>query len=650
MKITLLDGQVKEFKQPMTVLAIAESIAVSLKKNCIGAVINNKKIVPNGAVLSKDCKLEIITERHALYKTAINYTAKVLTTFALKTVFPEGYPMMPDDDLTEHEFSAYFKSPKGIKFEDLKKIEEIANSFIGLGYDFKYFYPGDANEAEYMKQVKADGCVNVDTKVDMNSKDYIKMPTVLVRDVIFLARNALLPSTKSLFKIELTQLSGLQLEDDASGEITYRIHGIAETSETRLNQLKAELEEIKASDHKFIAKNLEIYHLDPIIGAGLPIWLPNGAILKQEIKKYLMEKEFDYDFIQIETPVIGTSQLYKISGHWDHYREDMFAPMALPKEEMVLKPMSCPHHISVYNYKQRSYKDLPLRFAEHALQHRYESSGSLTGLERVRAMELTDSHIFVRPNQVKVEFARCFNLIQEVLATFNIKIDYLSLSLRDPKNKEKYFDDDKMWNHAEAELEEVLKEMKLDYKKMPGEAAFYGPKLDIQARTAIGHEITVSTIQLDFLLPQKFELAFINALGEKERPIMIHRGLIGTYERFIAVLLEQTKGVLPLWCAPKQVEIIPVNEELNAAYADEVWKALKQAKIRAGIDNRDERLSYKIRDAQVKKIPFQLVLGKKEQEEKTVTYRKYGSEEQITVSLTEFIKILTNKIINKTYD
>lgn len=650
MKITLLDGEFKEFSKPMTVLEIAESIAISLKKKCLGAVINNKSVVPNGTIIDKDCKLEIITERHELYREVINYTAKIIVSVAAKHVFPDGKIIVNPDNLSDLEFSAYFKRAAGIKFEDLKLIEAKANEFLSSSNPFEFFYDDDA---VIQSNINPDAMVrylNLECDGESETGSYIKMPIILFAETKFLARYAIFANAKDLFKIELNQLSGLVMEDDETGEVTYRIHGVAEASEARLADLKAEIEEIKASDHKFIAKNLEIYHLDPIIGAGLPIWLPNGATLKQEIKKYLMEKEFQYDFIQIETPVIGTSQLYKTSGHWDHYRDDMFAPMELPKEEMVLKPMSCPHHISVYNYKQRSYKDLPLRFAEHALQHRYESSGSLTGLERVRAMELTDSHIFVRPDQVKAEFLRCFNLIQEVLETFNIKIDYLSLSLRDPKNKEKYFDDDKMWNHAEAELEEVLNEMKLEYVKMPGEAAFYGPKLDIQARTAIGHEITVSTIQLDFLLPQKFDLSYIGPNGERERPIMIHRGLIGTYERFISVLLEQTKGVLPLWCSPKQVEIIPVNIENNLAYAEEVHNLLKKEFMRSEIDLRDERLSYKIRDAQVRKIPFQLVLGQKEQEEKTVTYRKYGSEDQITVSLDDFVSKLRKKIAAKSYN
>ncbi|WP_339021314.1 threonine--tRNA ligase [Spiroplasma endosymbiont of Atherix ibis] len=647
MKIKLLDGKVMSFETPKTVLEIAQEISISLGKKCVGAIINSKEVVPAKATIDKDCKLELITERHELFNSVVNYTAKIITSFALKTLFPQGSLYPESEGYDKPEFFVYYDLPTKLTLEDLKEVEKLANDFINKKIEIKFedTVITDEKYKEIMSSINIKKKY-IDIMLEKNKNRYIKFPVGSLNNVIYYSRYANLNNTGDLFKIELNEITAFQIENN---KYVYKIHGLTATSEKELEEKKRKIEELKESDHKYIAKNLEIYHLDPLIGQGLPIWLPNGTILKQEIKKYLMEKEYEYDFIQIETPVIGTSKLYKTSGHWDHYRDDMFASMNLPKEEMVLKPMSCPHHISVYRYKPRSYRDLPLRFAEHALQHRYESSGSLTGLERVRAMELTDSHIFVRADQVKDEFIRCFNLITEVLKTFDIKIDYLSLSLRDPEDKEKYFNDDKMWNSAEAELEKVLNELKINYKKMIGEAAFYGPKLDIQAKTALGHEITVSTIQLDFLLPQKFELIYINYAGELERPIMIHRGLVGTYERFISVLLEQTKGVLPLWCTPQQVEIIPVNIS-KKDYAEKVREELKSKLIRTKIDLRDERLSYKIRDAQVRKIPYQLVLGDKEAENNMVTYRKYGSEEQITITLKEFIKMVKNKVKEKIYN
>ncbi|WP_339029638.1 threonine--tRNA ligase [Spiroplasma endosymbiont of Cantharis nigra] len=644
MKITLLDGNIINYDEPKSVLEVAQEISISLGKKCVGAVINDKEVVPNTALIDRDCKLQLITERHELYESVINYTAKVIVGLALKEVFPEGSLYPEEEGYNKLEFFSYFDCDQKLTLENVKKVEELSNKYISLALDIE-FKGNTFTEKDYIDMMNK---MNVKEKytmgmVDLNKKRYIKFPISAIKDVLFYSRFATLNKTSDLFKIQLNEVTAFQIRED---KFVYKIHGLTAITEKAFEEKQRKIEEIKENDHKHIAKILEIYHLDPLIGQGLPIWLPNGTILKQEIKKYLMQKEFEYDFIQIETPVIGTSDLYKTSGHWDHYRDDMFASMMLPKEEMVLKPMSCPHHIAVYKYKQRSYRDLPLRFAEHALQHRYESSGSLTGLERVRAMELTDSHIFVTPEQVKEEFIRCFNLITEVLLTFDIKVDYLSLSLRDPKDKEKYFNDEKMWNHAEAELENVLNELKIDYKKMVGEAAFYGPKLDIQAKTALGHEITVSTIQLDFLLPQRFDISYINSDGELEKPIMIHRGLVGTYERFISVLLEQTKGVLPLWCSPLQVEIIPVNLA-NKEYAEKVRDQFKEKLIRSKIDLRDERLSYKIRDSQVRKIPYQLVLGEKESENDTVTFRRYGSEQQTTVSLKEFIEMVENKIRDK---
>ncbi|AUM62434.1 threonine--tRNA ligase [Spiroplasma monobiae] len=647
MKITLLDGNIMSFDGPRSVMEIAKEISISLGKKCVGAVVNGKEIIPSKAVVDRDCKLELITERHDFFNSVVNYTAKILTAFALKKVMPEGCIFPEKEGYDKTEFFVYFDVDKKLSLEDLKQAEDFANELIGQAFEFDFITEGFEEQAyiELMTflNVKKE---YIDVMIKNNQQRYIKYPVAALNNVKFYSRYATLNNTKDLYKIELNEVTAFQTDGN---RFVYKVHGLTATSEKEFEDKKRKLEEVKENDHKYIAKNLEIYHLDPLIGQGLPIWLPNGTILKQEIKKYLMQKEFEYDFIQIETPVIGTSELYKTSGHWDHYRDDMFAPMILPKEEMVLKPMSCPHHISVYKYKQRSYRDLPLRFAEHALQHRYESSGSLTGLERVRAMELTDSHIFVRPDQVKEEFVRCFNLITEVLSTFDIKIDYLSLSLRDPEDKEKYFDDDKMWNNAERQLESVLKELNINYKKMIGEAAFYGPKLDIQAKTALGHEITVSTIQLDFLLPQKFDISYINEEGVLEKPIMIHRGLVGTYERFISVLLEQTKGVLPLWCTPQQIEIIPVNIS-KKDYAEKVMKELKTNLIRSKIDLRDERLSYKIRDAQIRKIPYQLVLGEKEEQNGTVTFRRYGCEEQTTVTLEEFNEMILKKIKEKSYN
>ncbi|WP_338972645.1 threonine--tRNA ligase [Spiroplasma endosymbiont of Panorpa germanica] len=641
MKIILLDGSVREFNKPQTIKEIATSIATSLGKKVVGGIIDEKQIVASEFIIDFDCHLELITDRHDQFLNVVNNTAALVTALAIKELYPSvnvAEIEVEDDD----EFALTFDCEPRLKLEALEEISNKAKQLIKENIEIKV----EVIDSKEFKKVSNNNPY-LSALLEKHQCKNKKAILFKLKDLYVIGNFASLSKTSDLKVIEVQQLSGSYFLGNEKNKMLQRINGMGGFKVEEFNNRIKVKEERKANDHRKIGKDLEIFHLDQLVGQGLPIWLPNGTVLKQEIKKYLMEKEWEYDFIQIETPIMGSSELYKTSGHWDHYREDMFAPMVMGNEELVLKPMSCPHHVSVYRQQPRSYRDLPIRYAEHALQHRYESSGSLTGLERVRAMELTDSHIFVRPDQLKNEFKRCFKLITEVLRTFDIQIDYLSLSLRDPEDKEKYFPDDNMWNKAEAELEETLKELNLVYKTMIGEAAFYGPKLDIQIRTALNHEITVSTLQLDFLLPEKFDLNYINPINELERPIMIHRGLIGTYERFISVLLEQTKGVLPLWCSPKQVKIIPINLENDIKYCEEIHQILKKEFIRSEIDTRDERLNYKIRDAQINKIPFQLVIGKNEQKDKTITYRRYGSEEQICLPVDKFMELIKNEINSK---
>jgi threonyl-tRNA synthetase len=642
MKITLADETVKEFDGAMTVSEIAKSIAISLGKQTIAAKINDNILIPASSVVKKDCRIEFITVKNKLEKQIAAYTAGLLTHDALRLNFDLSAVLVEAKE--DGSFYILIDTDRSFNKDDLEKIEKVANEktkTLKIVNTEKAFSDSEFAMNIFNRYVQ----LNPEYTSLVKKINHLALEAFYVSDFPdrpFLPSFAFYEDCSKVKKIKLTAASTFQFEE--GGKTYQQIRGVAASNAEYVDEYLRKEEERKKSDHRYIGKQLEIFTLDPLIGRGLPIWLPNGTIVKDEIKKYLKEKEWEYDFIQIQTPVIGTVDLYKTSGHWDHYREDMFAPMELPQEEVVLKPMSCPHHIAVYNFKPRSYRELPLRLAEHALQYRYESSGSLTGLERVRAMELTDSHIFCATSQIKDEFKRAFKLIQEVLDTFHISIDYLSLSVRDPKDKEKYFDDDKMWNNAEAQLQEVLDELGVDYIRMPGEAAFYGPKLDIQAKTVLGHEITVSTLQLDFLLPMKFDLTFVDKNGATSRPIMIHRGLIGTYERFISVLLEQTGGVLPLWLAPKQVEIIPVNVEEHTGYCEEIKAVFKKNMIRSSIDERDERLNYKIREAQVNKVPYTLVIGNDERNNKSVTFRPYGLPDQVTMSLDEFLTKLKAEI------
>lgn len=643
MKIKLLDGSIKEYQTKKTILEIAQDIAASLKKATIAAKVNGK-YVPVDYVVEKDANLELITNRHENFEDVLNYTTAFVTGVAIGELYNDvdlGKVLYKKNEL---EFAVTFDVEPRIGLDQLPMIQQKVQDIIkNNNISWRLVELNEVNEIfannEYQKFIAKE-----------MYETYGEIFLYEINNHKLITRHPIALSLKNLKAVEIQQLTGEYWLNDSVNIMLQKVHGIVAISKEVLENKKSQLEERRNRDHRIINKTLNVFGIDPLVGPGLPLWMPNGTIIKEEIKKYLKEKEWEYDYINVTTPVIGTVDLYKKSGHWDHYGEDMFQPFnggAGNEEQFILRPMNCPHHVAVYKQEQRSYRDLPLRIAEHALQHRYESSGSLTGLERVRAMELTDSHIFVRPDQVEEEFKSIYKLIIEVLKTFKIEVDYLSLSLRDPEDKVKYFQDDKMWNEAEDSLEKVLNDLNIEYKKCIGEAAFYGPKLDIQIKTAQNHEITVSTIQLDFLLPKKFDVTYIDQNQEFKAPIMIHRGLIGTYERFIATLLEQTKGVLPLWLAPNQVEIIPIGDHCNVAYASKVRETLKKDFIRTHIDLRDERLSYKIRDAQIKKIPYQLVLGNSENKNNTVTYRKYGSDEQITVALKSFKNLISKEIITK---
>ena len=377
-----------------------------------------------------------------------------------------------------------------------------------------------------------------------------------------------------------------------------------------IKDLKAHLEmleERRERDHRRIGKDLELFTNNQLVGAGLPLWLPNGATIRREIERYIVDKEVSMGYDHVYTPVLANVELYKTSGHWDHYRDDMFPPMKLDEtEEMVLRPMNCPHHMMVYNNKPHSYRELPIRIAELGTMHRYEASGAVSGLQRVRGMTLNDSHIFVRPDQIKDEFKRVVHMIQDVYEDFGFEDYTFRLSYRDPEDKEKYMDDDDMWNKAESMLKEAVDEMGLPYVEAIGEAAFYGPKLDVQVKTAMGKEETLSTAQLDFLLPERFDLSYIGSDGENHRPVVIHRGVVSTMERFVAFLTEETKGAFPTWLAPKQVEIIPVNVDLHYDYARNLQDELKSQGVRVEIDDRNEKWAIKFERHKCKKFLIKL--------------------------------------------
>ena len=466
-------------------------------------------------------------------------------------------------------------------------------------------------------------------------------------DFTDLCRGPHVESVKLLKNFKLLKVSGAYWKGDANNKMLQRIYGICFETPEDLEAHLQELEEAKQRDHRKIGKDLGIYMMSDLVGRGLPMYLPNGFILWNELENYIRNKELKRGYKHVQTPPLGNVELYKTSGHLDHYRESMFPIMEVEDEEYVLRPMNCPHHMVIYGNDIHSYRDLPLRIAEIARDCRYESSGSLKGIERVRTFCQNDSHIFCTPEQIESEFKGVVDLILECYKELNITNYRFELSLRDPDDKVKYHQDDEMWDKAENMLREVLNDLKIDYVEKIGEAAFYGPKLDVQVKPAVGNEITLSTCQLDFCLPAKFDLTYVDSDGSKKTPVVLHRAVFGSIDRFIAYYLEETKGNLPTWLAPTQVEVIPVNNKYHLDYSKEIYELLVDNDIRVELDSREEKLGYKLRETQIKKIPYTVILGQNEVDNNTISYRVFGTEETITLDKNEFVEFIKNKIKNK---
>ena len=442
--------------------------------------------------------------------------------------------------------------------------------------------------------------------------------------------------TGKIKAIKLLTTSAAYWKGNQENDSMQRIYGVSFLKASQLEEHLRLLEEAKQRDHRKIGKELELFMTHELVGSGLPMYLPNGATIRRILERYIQDKEIDLGYSHVYTPSLANVQLYKTSGHWDHYKDDMFPAMEMDNEAYVLRPMNCPHHMVMYKNFLHSYKDLPIRIAEIANDFRYEAAGAVKGIERARSFTQNDSHIFCTPEQIEKEFKGVLDLIMDVYKDFGFKNYKCRLSLRNPEDKEKYFQDDEMWNNAEDALRKVLNDIGIDYIEAKGEAAFYGPKLDILIKPAIGNEVALSTIQLDFLLPRRFELYYIDANGEKKTPVVIHRAILGSLDRFIAMLLEETKGALPLWLAPVGINIIPVNKEYHLEYATSIYEMLKDANYRVELDDSDEKLSYKMRESQIRKIPITLILGQKEVDEKTISFRLFGSTETTTMSIEEF--------------
>ena len=527
-----------------------------------------------------------------------------------------------------------------IKEEDLEKIEREMKK---ISKDGKRIVRRELSKEEALDMFGKDPY-----KVDLISRMDDKLITCYSQgDFTDLCRGPHVETVKVLKNFKLLKTSGAYWKGDANNKMLQRIYGICFENPEDLEKHLILLEEAKERDHRKIGKELDLFMSHELVGPGLPLWLPAGATVRRGLERYMIDKEIELGYEHVYTPCLATTELYKTSGHWDHYKDDMFPIMKMDKEEMVLRPMNCPHHMLIFKNKLHSYRDLPIRIGELAPDFRYESSGAVCGLERVRAMCQNDAHLFVTPDQIKDEVAGVVKLILDVYKDFDIKSYKFRLSLRDPENKEKYFDDDEMWNKAESNLRNVLNELNIEYYEAMDEAAFYGPKLDVQIKTAIGHDLTISTCQLDFLLPERFDLTYVNESGDKVRPVVIHRAIMGTFDRFTAYLIEETKGLFPLWLAPVQINVIPVKNEYHLEYANEVLSELRHHGFRVELDSREEKLGYRMRESQTRKINYNLILGDSERDDKVVSYRKHGSNETHTLGLSEFVSMLETEIANK---
>ncbi|GBD65049.1 threonine--tRNA ligase [Tetragenococcus halophilus] len=640
LKITFPDNSVKELEDGITPKAIAEDISKSLAKKALAAKFNGQ-LIDLDRPIYEDGAIEIVTPDHEDALGILRHSTAHLMANAMRRLYPNiHFGVGP-----AIESGFYYDTDNGenpVTSEDLPAIE-----------------------AEMMKIVKENNPINrkvlsKEEALDLFADDPYKVELIHDMpedeqitayeqgDFIDLCRGPHVPSTGRIQVFKLLSVAGAYWRGNSDNQMMQRVYGTAFFDKKDLKAYIKQREEAKERDHRKLGKELGLFMLSSEVGSGLPFWLPKGATIRRIIERYIVDKEVSLGYQHVYTPIMANVDFYKQSGHWDHYHEDMFPPMDMGDGEMlVLRPMNCPHHMMVYKNDVHSYRELPIRIAELGQMHRYEKSGALSGLQRVREMTLNDGHTFVRPDQIKDEFKRTLELMTAVYKDFNINDYRFRLSYRDPNDKEKYFDDDQMWEHAQIVLKEALDELGVQYYEAEGEAAFYGPKLDVQVKTALGMEETLSTIQLDFLMPERFDLTYVGEDGENtHRPVVIHRGIVSTMERFVAHLTEVYKGAFPTWLAPIQATIIPVSVDLHADYAYEIKGRLQEKGIRVEVDDRNEKMGYKIRASQTQKIPYQIVVGDNEVAEATVNVRRYGSKETEVQSANMFIDAIVADVNN----
>ena len=640
-KIMLKDGKCLEVQNGTTILEVAKKISDGLARMATCGEVDGE-IKDLRYELNKDCNLVIHTFESSLDgKKAYWHTTSHIMAQAVKRLFPDvKFAIGPSID---EGFYYDFDVEKPFTDEDKQKIEEEMKKIIKEDIEIERFSLPKKEALELMK----DQPYKQELIEELPEGEEISF--YKQGDFTDLCAGPHLMSTGKIKSVKILSSSGAYWRGSEKNKMLQRIYAISFPKASMLQEHLDFLEEVKQRDHRKIGKELEIFMTHKLVGSGLPMYLPNGATIRRILERYIQDKEISLGYEHVYTPSLANVELYKTSGHWDHYKDDMFPVMKMDAEEMVLRPMNCPHHMLIYKNKMHSYRDLPIKIGELAHDFRYEASGSVCGLERVRQMCQNDAHLFVRPDQIKDEVGKVLNLIVEVYQKdfgFPASAFKYRLSLRDKNNKEKYIDNDEMCETAESQLREILKELNIDFYEAEGEAAFYGPKIDIQIKTALNHDVTIPTCQLDFALPERFDLEYIGEDGKAHRPVVIHRAILGSSDRFISFLLEETKGMLPLWVAPVQVKILPITDN-QRDYALKLKEEFLAEGIRVEVDDRNEKTGYKIREAQLQKIPYMLIVGEKEVESNTVSVRSRENGDLGTKDINEFINGLKTEIKEK---
>lgn len=638
--LTFPDGAVRPYPKGVTIEEVAGSISKSLQKATLAGKLNGE-IIDYGQGIEEDGEIEILTDKSPEALNLLRHSTAHLMAQALRRLYPDiKFGVGPYID---NGFYYDTDSSQPITDADLPRIEKEMKKIVAENLPME----GRQVSREEALEIFKDDPYKIELINDLPEDEVITVYTQ--GEFTDLCRGGHVPSTGKIKVFKLLSLAGAYWRGNSNNKMMQRIYGTAFFKQADLDAYMKQRQEARERDHRKLGKELELFMISQDAGSGLPFWLPKGATIRRIIERYIMDKEIALGYEHVYTPIMAKTDLYKTSGHWDHYQEDMFPPMDMGEGEMlVLRPMNCPHHMLIYKNDIHSYRELPIRIAELGMMHRYEKSGALSGLQRVREMTLNDAHIFVRPDQIKDEFKRVLELIRDVYEDFKITDYRFRLSYRDPNDTEKYFDDDEMWEKAQSMLKEAMDELGLDYFEAEGEAAFYGPKLDVQFKTAIGLEETMSTVQLDFLLPERFDLTYVGEDGQNtHRPVVIHRGVVSTMERFVAYLIEEYKGAFPAWLAPVQAVFIPVNLDAHGTAVEDMYHQLKNLGFRVEMDLRNEKLGYKIREAQTSKVPFQLVVGDQEVADGTVNVRRYGSKDSETMPFEDFVALLKDLVDKK---